>query len=595
MNGTERMHKLFDLTLPAGAIIACVFFAPLSSVSAEENQDVTDLAGLWAAKRDFTPDVGGTLRVSMNNDRLRAGFSGFVVDIVRHGNDLNFALPGNRGYFRGSMEDSNIKGHWVQPRTQSNFAPYASPVFLRPVAEDRWQGEVTPLNDSLHFYLMLQVAADGSLRGFIRNPEANIGRFYTIVRVARVENAVRFFDGNDRLRLEGVYHADTGQLSVHFPYNGGTYDFERADSDPGVAFYPRPQTDSPYEYVQPVAGDGWETDSLVSVGITAEPVENMVRMIIDTPQNAIDAPYLHAFLLARHGKLVLEEYFHGYTRDQPHGTRSASKSITATLAGIAVNDGTLSLKTPVYKTMFDGSVPQGLDERAGRMELEHLITMTPGLACNDFDQNSPGNEDTMQNQEEQPDWFRYTLGLKMLHEPGEVAAYCSGSQNLAGGVISKATGKWLPDFYRDHFAAPLGMGLYHMNLSPTGEGYGGGGLLIKSRDFLKLGQIFLDGGKWRGIQIVSEQWVRDGTEAINDIGDEGYGYGWWVFSYTHEGRSIKAYYAGGNGGQYVIVIPDLNLNIVIFAGNYNQRVMHKPKYEYVRDYILPAVGAPPKR
>jgi CubicO group peptidase (beta-lactamase class C family) len=201
----------------------------------------------------------------------------------------------------------------------------------------------------------------------------------------------------------------------------------------------------------------------------------------------------------------------------------------------------------------------------------------------------------MQNQEAQPDWFRYTLGLKMLHEPGDFAAYCSGSQNLAGGVISKATGQWLPDFYRDHFAAPLGMGLYHMNLSPTGEGYGGGGLLIKSRDFLKLGQLFLDGGKWRGKQIVSEQWVRDGTEAINDIGDEGYGYGWWVFSYTDEGRNIKAYYAGGNGGQYVIVIPELDLNIVIFAGNYNQRVMHKPKYEYVRDYILPAVDALPER
>jgi len=68
-----------------------------------------------------------------------------------------------------------------------------------------------------------------------------------------------------------------------------------------------------------------------------------------------------------------------------------------------------------------------------------------------------------------------------------------------------------------------------------------------------------------------------------------------VFSYTHGGRNIKAYYAGGNGGQYVIVIPDLDLNIVIFGGNYNQRVMHKPKYEYVRDYILPAVDAPPER
>lgn len=574
-------------------IILTVLISPLSSASSEDAQSVANLAGLWAAKRDFTPDVGGTLRISNIDGHIRADFSGFSVDVTRHGNDLDFELPGNRGYFRGSMTGNEIKGHWVQPRTQSNFAPYASPVFLQALAAGRWQGEVTLLNDSLHFYLMLQAEADGSVTGFMRNPEANIGRFYTIARVVRTGNAIQFFDGNDRLRLEGFYHESTGQLSVHFPYNGGTYDFERADDDPGVAFYPRPKTDPPYEYVQPIAGEGWETASLPETGISEKPIEDMIRMIINTPQNAVDAPYLHAFLLARHGKLVLEEYFHGYTREQPHGTRSASKSITATLAGIAVNDGLLSLDTPVYKTMYGGSVPEGLDERAGRMVLENLITMTPGFACNDFDQNSPGNEDTMQNQDGQPDWFQFTLDLEMLHEPGEFAAYCSGSQNLAGGVVARATGQWLPDFYRDRFATQLDMGLYHMNLSPTGEGYGGGGLIIKSRDFLKLGQVFLDAGKWQGKRVVSEQWVRDGTDAINDIGDEGYGYGWWIFSYSHEGRSIKAYYAGGNGGQYVIVVPELDLNIVIFAGNYNQRVMHKPKYEFVRDYVLPAIDRSP--
>lgn len=591
MNGTREMLKIPGQSLLPAGFVVCVLFAPLTNAYSEDSQTVTEFAGLWAAKRDFTPDVGGTLRISDIDGELQADISGYSADIATQRNNLYFELPGNRGYFRGSLEDNKIKGHWIQPRTQSNFAPYASPVFLRPVAVGRWQGEVTLLNDSLHFYLMLQADADGTLSGFMRNPEANIGRFYTIARVARVDNAVQFFDGNDRLRLEGRYHESTEQLSVYFPYNGGTYDFERADSDPGVAFYPRPKSDPRYQYMQPVAGEGWETASLDEVGISTGSIENMIRMIIDTPQNAVDAPYLHAFLLARHGKLVLEEYFHGYTRDQPHGTRSASKSITATLAGIAVNDGMLSLDTPVYKTMYEGNVPEGLDERAGRMVLENLITMTPGLACDDFDQNSPGNEDTMQDQDEQPDWFQFTLDLKMLHEPGEHAAYCSGSQNLAGGVVAKATGEWLPDFYYDHFAAPLGMGLYHMNLSPTGEGYGGGGLLIKSRDFLKLGQLFLDGGIWQGKRIVSEQWVRDGTAAINEIGDEGYGYGWWIFSYSHEGRDIKAYYAGGNGGQYVIVVPELDLNIVIFAGNYNQRVMHKPKYEYVRDYVLPAAGA----
>ncbi|MFQ5528382.1 MAG: serine hydrolase domain-containing protein, partial [Thermoanaerobaculia bacterium] len=341
----------------------------------------------------------------------------------------------------------------------------------------------------------------------------------------------------------------------------------------------------------PVAGEGWQGSSLKDVGLTTGPIEEMIQMIIDTPMDSVEAPYLHAFLVARHGRLVLEEYFHGFTRDTPHGTRSASKSVTTTLAGIAVNQGKLSLDTPVYATMNGGEVPADADPRAERMTLRHLITMTSGLACDDWDQDSPGNEDTMQEQSQQPDWFQYTLDLPMINEPGEHAAYCSGGQNLTGGVVAKATGEWLPDFYRKHLATPLVMGLYHMNLTPTGEGYGGGGLLIKPRDFLKLGQVFLDGGSFRGKEVVSQDWVREGTTAINQIRDEGYGYGWWVFSYPFEGRQVEAFYAGGNGGQYIIVVPELDLNVVIFAGNYNQRVMHKPKYEYVRDYILKAAEA----
>ena len=195
----------------------------------------------------------------------------------------------------------------------------------------------------------------------------------------------------------------------------------------------------------------------------------------------------------------------------------------------------------------------------------------------------------MQNQEEQPDWHQYTLDLEMIHEPGSRAAYCSASPNLAGGMLSKATGEWLPEFYRKHFAEPLETGLYHMNLTPTGEGYGGGGLYIRPRDFLKLGQLYLDDGVWNGKRLLDPGWAAAATTPYNTIWKEGYGYGWWIFSYPYNGREVKAYYAGGNGGQYVIFIPELELNIVGFAGNYNQRVMHKLKYEYVRDYVLPAI------
>ena len=131
--------------------------------------------------------------------------------------------------------------------------------------------------------------------------------------------------------------------------------------------------------------------------------------------------------------------------------------------------------------------------------------------------------------------------------------------------------------------------LYHFNLSPVGRGYGGGGIYITARDFLKFGQVFLDGGTWNGRRIVNADWIRSATTPYSTIGREGYGYGWWIFQYEMDGRKLDAYYAGGNGGQYIIVVPELDLNIVFMGGNFSQSVQHRSKYDYVPEYILAAV------
>ncbi len=577
----------------AGGLVLFVVTLAWPSIGAVSNGRADNLVGLWAARRDFTPDVRGVLTLRQVDGNLVAEIGGYRVIATQERGEIRFDVGDDRGYFRGrfSADREAIQGHWVQPRTLSGFAQFASPVELSKESAGQWRGSVTLLRDQLHFYLVIEEREDGKIGAFMRNPEANIGRFYRIAEVVRTGDKVEFRDGGGRVRLEGTYNSKSGQLSIYFRFNGGTYDFVRADGDGGSPFHPRPKADQPYRYVQPVPGDGWQTASLEEVGLARRPIEDMIRMIIATPMSAIDAPYIHAFLIARHGKLVLEEYFHGTSRDSPHATRSAAKSITTTLIGIAVHEGLLTLDAPVYETMLKGTLPPGLDPRAARMTLRNLITMTPGLACDDTDPDSPGNEDVMQSQEAEPDWHQYTLDLPMLHEPGTHAAYCSASQNLAGGVLSRASGQWLPEFFRQHFAQPLGTGLYHMNLTPVGEGYGGGGLYIRPRDFLKLGQLYLNDGLWNGKRLLDAGWARAATTPYNKIWKEGYGYGWWIFSYPHKGREVNAYYAGGNGGQYVIVIPEFDLTIVGFGGNYNQRVMHRPKYEYVRDYVLPAIVA----
>lgn len=581
----------------AGAALALTLVATSVAFAGRgggaEEGSARELAGLWAARRDFGPEVRGPVSLREVAGRLEAEISGYTVSARVSNGGVRFEIPGDRGYFRGRLsgQDRVIRGHWVQPRAFRSFSRMASPVTLEPTGTGLWTGTVTPLHDQYHFYLVIEKREDGGVGAFLRNPEANIGRFYPIAQVVRDGDTVRFLDSDGRTRLTGQYDGAFDRLSVYFPLNGGTYDFARVDRDLASSFLPRPSDGEPYRYRTPLSGEGWEAARPEDVGMTVAPLEQMIRMIVATPMDAIDAPYIHGILVARRGRLVLEEYFHGYSRHQPHGTRSASKSITATLVGVAAHEGILDLARPVYETLYDGSPPEELDPRARRMTVEHLITMTSGLACDDWDPDSPGGEDVMQSQDDEPDWHRFTLGLPVIHAPGEHPAYCSGGMSLAGGVVSHAAGEWLPDYYREQFAEPLESGVYHMNLTPTGKAYGGGGLYIKPRDFLKLGQLYLDDGVWNGRRLLAPGWAEAATKTAGNIGDEGYGHGWWVFSYPFGDREVRAFYAGGNGGQYVIVVPELDLNVVIFGGNYNQQVMHRSKYEYVRDYVLEAIEA----
>lgn len=128
-----------------------------------------------------------------------------------------------------------------------------------------------------------------------------------------------------------------------------------------------------------------------------------------------------------------------------------------------------------------------------------------------------------------------------------------------------------------------------MNLTPSGRGYGAGGLRVTARDFLKLGYIYLNDGMWNGNKLLNKDWIARALAPQSHMGKEDYGYGFWLIDYEYQGRMVEAFYAGGNGGQYVIGIPDLELLVTFFAGNYNQKVMHKTKYEYVPQYILRAI------
>jgi CubicO group peptidase (beta-lactamase class C family) len=239
--------------------------------------------------------------------------------------------------------------------------------------------------------------------------------------------------------------------------------------------------------------------------------------------------------------------------------------------------------------MNGGKLPPDLEPRKRALTLEHLLTMSSGYYCDDDDEKAPGREDTISEQTEEPDYYKLALGLPMESDPGTHAVYCSIQPHLAGGVLSRAAGKSLPVLFDELVAKPMQMKRYHMNLTPTRDAYMGGGVRFLPRDLMKLAQMHMNGGTWNGRRIVSEEWARRATSPLQTIGKRGYGYFWWVDPRPYKGRTVQTWMAGGNGSQIAMAVPELDLVIGFWGGNYSDRSTFTPQDVYVADWILPAV------
>jgi len=563
---------------------------PVSTLDAqEEESSIDDWLGLWRAERSFAPGVQGLLTLDNRGDSWHADIQGFRVEVLRDGDRLRFELPGDRGRFEGRLnsDDEVVSAQWIQPDGTIETYRYATPVSMEQTGPGRWQGRVEPRQDTFGLYLDIRRDEDDGVRAYLRNPERNIGVYMRFGGAKRQGDELLLFDReNESVALRGHYTRDTQQLSIRLPYRGGSYDFTRRSRDQAPGFFPRAEELSRYRYTEPLeTDDGWPTATLEEVGLDRGPVEALVQSILDTETDSLATPYVQGVLIARHGKLVLDEYFYGFHRDRPHDSRSSAKSLTSLLVGIASDridsfDG----KTEVLATFPGYQELAHVDTRKKALTVEHLLTMTSGLDCDDDDYETPGNEDRMQSQSEQQDWYRYTLDLPMVRDPGESAVYCTAGINLLGGLVSRATEQPLTEFVAEHYAQPLDIHRYHLNLSPTGVAYMGGGVRMRPRDHLKMAQLVLDGGRWRDRQIVSEDWIELSTAAHASIHSEGdYGYGWWRQRFEVEGRTVDAIYASGNGGQLVFAVPELDLAVAFTGGNYS----NFPVWRTFRDELLP--------
>jgi CubicO group peptidase (beta-lactamase class C family) len=337
--------------------------------------------------------------------------------------------------------------------------------------------------------------------------------------------------------------------------------------------------------------DGWTTTDAVSAGLDRASLSRMEQAIATGEFKKIGS-----ILVARHGKLAYEAYFDGGA-DSLRDTRSATKTITGMLAGIALDQHRLpGLDAKVIPYFPEKQPLANPDPRKAAITVEDLLTMSSLMECDDWNNFSRGNEERMYLIE---NWVKFYLDLPIKGFPpwatrpqdspyGRSFSYCTAGVVTLGGVLEKTTHTKLADFAATNLFGPLGIQNVQWSYSPLGLAMGGGGLRLQSRDLLKLGQLYLNGGSWNGKRIVSESWVKSSTTPHAQIDEQtNYGYLWWLKDFKTGERSWSAYFMSGNGGNKVAVFPQLDLVVVITSTNYNTKGMHEQTERLLTDYILP--------
>jgi CubicO group peptidase (beta-lactamase class C family) len=560
-------------------VLALMLIASVCSAQSPKTES-DPVIGLWGVEQNYGPLARGELTIDGRGDTWRAHISGFDV-AVTHEKEIRFKLPDGAGDVRGhqAQDSKAIFGQWVQPKNEVPFSmdccdvgyqPYATPVQLESIAPGVWRGKVVPLDDYISLYVSIQRDERGSLSAVLNNPEFGWGhrRPFSVTF-----NGGRMTFSNGKQSFEGKYDSENDRLVLQLVANAPPLFLTRR-KDNAIGFFPRTPPETQYSPRIPAAErDGWPVGSLKEAGLDPSPISELVEKILNAaPQD--DSLNIQSLLIARHGKLVLEEYFYGFSPERTHDTRSAGKTFAPMLVGLARDHGAQVSPTTAVYSLFPHYKPfANWDERKQKMKVEDLMSMTAGYDCDeDHSETAPLNEDLMQDQKAQPDWYKFTLDAPMAHEPGgEQAYYCSPELNLVGGAAAQSSGKPGVDLFYEDYARPLQFHTYHLNLQPSGQAYMGGGAYIRPRDQLKLGQLYLNGGTWNGRRVLSKDWVAQSLRVHAKFEDQFfgvdhfYGWGWHILHLRVGNRTYTEYGSGGNGGQLVMILPELDM-VVGFTG-----------------------------
>lgn len=541
-----------------------------------------DVNGVWYARVDFVTEPlaeihlvkqdGGWSVTGPNGDQTPAEPQPDGTFIASFG-DLGTAR------FESPAEGEDAVVFWIQPPSPMLSQPHATPVRCQPDASGSWSGSATPLDDGTDFFLTIETNGNDTQIGFVEHT-LNFGRFW-------ISNGLKATPGGG-LIFEGLEPAVTGTLS-----EDGAFVLDSEQIEP-LAFRPidaesaagyEPGLPGPDAIAPRRRDDGWDTATPGEVGLDDSTIEALLNTLADPSRRTQTATRIHSVQIARGGTLAVDAYFFGRGPEDTHDTRSAGKSVGSLLVGAALGSESATLLSATLADLLKRSI----NTDASNATLGDLLSMRTGLWLDDSDPDCTAREDHVQSSDEQ-DWYKPALEAPRHHPRDTHFAYSSLSCNLAGAVVAEKTNRWIPALLEQKLLRPLNISSYHTNLMPSGDAYFGGGIRLRPRDFLKIGQLVLAGGRWNGQQVVPETWIEATTAPRSEVRpDFFYASGWWRRSYTIDGRHIETIQALGNGGQVVVAVPELDLTACFTAGNYNDgQASSQITEKLVPEYVIRA-------
>ena len=290
----------------------------------------------------------------------------------------------------------------------------------------------------------------------------------------------------------------------------------------------------------------------------------------------------HSAMLLQHGKVIAERWIEPNAPDSAHVMHSVSKTFTSMAVGFAISEGLIKLDDHLVD-FFPGETPDDAGDNLRAITVRDLLTMSCGHEREHTDEIRYGEDE---------DWVEQFLAFPVEREPGTYFCYNTIGTYMLSAIITKVTGKKMVDYLEPRLWKPLGMEKPFWQECPMGRNYGGWGLYVKTEDMAKLGQTLLDGGKWRGKQVIPADWVAEASKAQIDNRPEDYdpdndpnpdwhqGYCYQMWRCRH-----NAFRADGAYGQYIIVMPEKDAVMAITANVRNMQT----ELGLVWDIILPVL------